>query len=402
MRRTREPGVTGKTLGIAVLLFALCSGSAFAATIAEIPFVPMSPEVMGMGGAFIADTHGYNSFFFNPAGFSRDPGSFTLLDASTWIYARPDQLFSLAAQSLAGTSSPAGVASFVNDQVTTGGLGFGASLGIGYVGNGLGLGLVIIEDSMLYGPTLLGVAGDLTATVGFIGGLSVPFDVLGFKIHLGGDIRPMIRIHAPLTNADAVPVLQALATGGDTFAALNTANAFYGAGIGIDLGAIAEIGWFTVGLSVRDLGGTQFKYNTASFGTVMSNLGSQLRFPAGYAANDDQYVIPMDIAFGVGFHPDMGTFNRFIDPSISVDMHDLMGALAGTSSFWTLLHAGAEIKFISLFTLRAGLDQGYLTFGAGLKLLVLDVNFAVFTRELGAYIGDQPNSGATLSVAIRW
>jgi hypothetical protein len=388
---------------MAVLALVLGAGSAFAATISEIPFVPLGPEVMGMGGAFVADAHGYNSFFFNPAGFSRDQGSFTLLDASSWIYARPDQLFSLAGQSLAGAGSPAAVASFINDQVTTGGLGVGASLGIGYVGSGLGLGLVIIEDSMLYGQTLYGIAGDITATVGFIGGLSVPIEVLGFKIHLGGDIRPMIRIHAPLSNADAVSVLLALGTpGGNAFAALDTANAFYGAGIGLDLGAIAELGWFTVGLSVRDLGGTQFKYNTASFGTVMSNLGSLFRFPAGSAVTGDQYVIPMDIAFGIGFHPDMGSFNRFIDPSISVDMHDLVGALAGTSSVWTLLHAGAELKLISLFTLRAGLNQGYLTIGAGLKLLVVDINFAVFTRELGAYIGDQPNSGATLNFAIRW
>ena len=116
----------------------------------------------------------------------------------------------------------------------------------------------------------------------------------------------------------------------------------------------------------------------------------------------DQYVIPMDIAFGVGFYPDMGQLGRFVDPSFSVDMHDLVGAFAGSSSISTLLHAGAQVKLISLFTLRAGLDQGYLTFGAGMKVLFLDLNFAIFTRELGAYIGDQPNAGATVSLAIRW
>jgi hypothetical protein len=391
-----------KSLAIAAFIFTLCTGFSFAETFAEIPFVPLSPEVMGMGGAFVADTRGYNSFFYNPAGFSRDPGSFTLLDASSWIYSRPDQLFNLAAQSLAGTSTPGTITDFVADQVTGGGLGIGASLGIGYVGNGLGLGLVIIEDSLLYGQTLFGLAGDFTATVGFIGGLSVPFDVLGFKIHVGGDIRPMIRIHSPLSNENAIAVVNALASGGDAFAALDSAKTLYGAGIGLDLGAIAEIGWFTFGLSLRDLGGTQFKYNASTFGTVVSTFSSQFQFPAGSAVTADQYVIPMDIAFGIGFHPDMGSFGRFVDPSLSVDMHDLVGALAGTASVWTLLHAGAELKLISLFTVRAGLDQGYLTLGAGLKLLVLDINFAVFTRELGLHIGDQPNSGATLNLAIRW
>jgi hypothetical protein len=38
-------------------------------------------------------------------------------------------------------------------------------------GQGFGWGAVLILDSSMYGQTLLGVTGDLTATLGFIGGL---------------------------------------------------------------------------------------------------------------------------------------------------------------------------------------------------------------------------------------
>lgn len=380
----------------------VCGGLAFSATIAEIPFLPMSPQVMGKGGSFIADAHGYDSFFYNPAGFSRSGGSFTLLSTTAWAYSRPDELFGVGEQLLGGTSTPGSILNFMNKQVTTGGFGIGLSAGVGYVGNGLGLGVMIIEDSMLYGPTLLGASGDLTATIGFIGGLAVPLDVLGFKVHVGGDIRPMIRVHAPLSNSVALGMLNGLANGQDLLSPLNNADAFYGVGIGIDLGAIAELGWFTFGLSVRDLGGTQFKYNTSTFGTLTSTLGSQLKFPAGTAVTADQYVIPMDVGLGFAFHPDLGSLRYFIDPSFSVDLRDLGGALGGTRSIWSLLHGGAELKLINMFTLRAGLNQGYLTIGAGVKLLVLDLNFALFTRELGAYIGDRPSAGATLDMAIRW
>ena len=34
---------------------------------------------------------------------------------------------------------------------------------------------------MLYGPSALGAMGNLTVTVGFIGGLSVPFNLWGFN-----------------------------------------------------------------------------------------------------------------------------------------------------------------------------------------------------------------------------
>lgn len=391
-----------KILAVGALIFFLASGPASAATIAEIPFLPMSPQVMGMGGSFIADAHGYDSFFYNPAGFSRSGGSFTLLSATTWAYARPDELFALGQKLSGGTGSSSSTLSFLNNQVTSGGFGIGASAGIGYVGNGLGLGMMIIEDSYLYGSSLMGASGYLTATIGFIGGLSVPFDVLGFRLHVGGDIRPMVRVHAPISNSVALGMLTAIADGQDVLAPLNSADTLYGVGVGLDLGAIAELGWFTFGLSVRDVGGTQFKYNQNTFGTFSNTFGSTLRFPGGIPVTADQYVIPMNVGLGAAFHPDLGATKYWIDPSISLDVQDLGGVLGGSNSLWYALHAGAQLRLINMFALRTGLNQGYLTFGAGVKLLVLDVNFALFTQELGVHLGDQPRAGATLDVAIRW
>lgn len=388
---------------IAVLLLFLAAGMAFANTINEIPFVPMGPEVLGRGGSAIADARGYDSLFYNPAGFSRDPNSFTLSSTSAWVYARPDEFIGLAGQFAGGTAGPASIFTFINNQATRGGIGAGASWGIGYVGGGLGLGASLILDSVLSGPSLLGVTGDLTATIGFIGGLSMPFDVAGFKVHVGGDIRPMIRVHAPLDNASAVGMLNALANGGDVLSSLSSCTAYYGVGIGLDAGAIAELGWFNLGLSIRDLGGTQFRYNYSTLSVLQSALGSSLQFPTtGTLETDNQYTIPMDIAVGVAFHPDFGTFNNILDPSISLDMHNIVGALAGQVSLWTLLHFGVESRLFSFFTLRAGINQGYLTMGGGLKFLVFDLNFALFTRELGAHIGDKPLSGMSMNTAIRW
>ena len=186
-------------------------------------------------------------------------------------------------------------------------------------------------------------------------------------------------------------------------AALGSADAYYGVGIGLDVGAIAELGWFTAGLSIRDLAGTQFRYNTTKFSVLQSALGSSLQFPtSGTLVTADQYTIPMDIAVGVVFHPDLGAFSHIVDPSISLDLQDVVGAFSGQVSPWTLIHFGVESRFFSFFTLRAGINQGYLTMGGGLKFLVFDLNFALFTRELGAHIGDKPLSGMSMNAAIRW
>jgi hypothetical protein len=388
---------------ITVLLLLIAAGTAFANTYNEIPFVPMSPEVIGRGGSAVADVHGYDSLFYNPAGFSRDPSTFTLGSTSAWVYSRPDELLGLVGQFSGGGASNTSILTFLNNQITRGGIGAGASWGIGYVGGGLGLGASIIMDSILSGPSLLGVTGDLTATIGFIGGLAVPFDVGGFKVHVGGDVRPMIRMHAPLSNSTAVSMLNALANGGSVLGSLGSNPALYGVGIGLDVGAIAEIGWFNVGLSIRDLAGTQFRYNTSSFSTVQASLGNSLQFPTtGTLVTADQYVIPMDIAMGVSFHPDFGTLNNIVDPSVSLDMRNIVGALSGTDSAWTLLHVGVEARLFSFFTFRTGINQGYLTLGGGMKFLVFDMNFSVFTRELGAHVGDQPLSGMSFNSSLRW
>jgi hypothetical protein len=109
----------------------------------------------------------------------------------------------------------------------------------------------------------------------------------------------------------------------------------------------------------------------------------------------------MDIGIGAAFHPDLGDFRYFVDPRISVDFRNIVGAIDGSAVFWTLLHAGAEVRLINTFAVRVGLNQGYLTFGLGMKVLVFDLNMAVFTQELGVHLGDQPASGMSFNADIR-
>lgn len=66
-------------------------------------FLPANPIVMGRGGSFTATATGYNSFFFNPAGFARD-GELTLASANLWAF-MDNELVSLARDALLGGSS---------------------------------------------------------------------------------------------------------------------------------------------------------------------------------------------------------------------------------------------------------------------------------------------------------
>ena len=89
----------------------------------------------------------------------------------------------------------------------------------------------------------------------------------------------MVRIHTLLPNADALAMFTALQAGDTLMVAMGAANAVYGVGVALDIGAIAELGWFTFGLSIKDIGGTVFNYSTDDFATLSAVFGSELRLP---------------------------------------------------------------------------------------------------------------------------
>ncbi len=376
-----------------MLLFA----AAFAFCYEETPFMPMNPTIMGQGGAVTAGANGYNSFFTNPAGFSResrDQGSFTI-GAMSWAYARPDKITGIL------SGSGAGYLDRLNDEATAGGLGYGGLFGLGWVGNGLGLGAFFLTDTFLYGPDVASITGDLTATIAFVGGLAIPFHVGDMTIHVGGDLRPMIRVHALLKNSDAMKLFTSLADDERVFSSLNSADALHGTGMAVDLGAIAELGGFSFGVSIRDLGGTSFKYNVSDLGTVIDRLTSSIQFPGG-DESDGTYTIPMEISAGIAFHPDLGGTKFSFDPIFHAGVQDVQGILENEGSIWTHLHVGVEARLFSFFTLMGGINQGYFTAGMGLRLAFFDLDFAIFTRELGDGLHDTASSGATLGAAFRF
>ncbi len=378
---------------LAWFLYILFSGMlTFAQTIvAEPMFKPLSPALIAQGDSFTAVSSGYDSLFTNPAGFSRGETSLTIVSANPWVRIRPDQIGTALQGVSAGNSE--NLSSMLADQVLQYGFGIGASTGIGWVGNGLGLGLIGVLDSSLSATDASHASGYVHGTVAFIGGLSFPLDLFGFKLHLGVDVRPMVRVRAPIDNVSVSTFFS------DVFHVLGQATAFHGIGVGLDAGAILELGPFSVGVSARDIAGTRFNYSTSSLGDLITTLkffgGTSLSRSGG------QFVVPMNISAGIALHPDFGDFKKIVDFMLHGEMQDITGVIQGTASPWSLLHVGAELKLFSFLSLRGGMDRGVVTAGAGVKLLFLDFNGAVFMDLLGVNQGTKPYSGISIEAAIR-
>lgn len=403
-----------KTL-LTLTLATLFSVNLAADPIKQEPFIPFNPEVLAQGGSFAAVAEGYNAFFTNPAGYALTEGEATFPTSTTWVHAKPDAVLPMLAAIDGDNEGASGsteevVVDLLEEQLTTNGFGLGTSLGFGYIGDRFALALNYGIDTYFYGRSFpLGLTGESTTELTFIAGYARNFHAGPVQIAAGANLRPLIRVYS-LINSDTTAALltdfTGVETGADSGSPLESIDAFNGWGVGVDAGVIARYRSFSLGIQGRDLFNTRLRYSLNSAQEVLDALGrGGLPASSQESIGAGDYIIPMEISFGAAYQPDLGALSNFVDPEIHAQVTDPFKVTDqdrdNPRSFWTRLHFGTEVTLLNFFDLRMGLNQGYLTLGAGLDLLFLETHFSVFTRELGRYPGDRPTSGAALEFALR-
>ena len=356
---------------------------------------PASPQILGQGGSGVATASGYSALFSNPAGFASPEGSLTFYTSTFWLYANPFRAF----LALVDSDSSA-LQDFMEEELTAGGFGFGNADGAGYVGRGFGVGGLITIDTYAWGSTTGTASGDLVVTLAFIGGYAYPFKIKDSVIKVGADIRPMIRIRAPVDHPTLVDFIDALQSDANPLATLNSADALHGTALAIDLGVIVESGGLRWGLAVRDFLGTRFRYRQDPFGDILVSIRESFRFPKG-GVSVDGYRVPMDISSGFAYDFDFGGSKVLTDLVVYWALSDLVTVVLEDRPPASLLHAGAELELYKRWKLRAGFNQGYLTLGTGISVWLLDFNLAFFSREMGTLSDSRSNPGMSLEVAFR-
>ena len=116
--------------------------------------------------------------------------------------------------------------------------------------------------------------------------------------------------------------------------------------------------------------------------------------------------VPATLDVGVAWAPKMGAWGWIAEPQVAVDVKDVVKVAKSGFDKETLLkslHAGVELQVLKLAEVRAGLDGGYVTLGAGLDLLHLIHLEAAYGRqlfELGA--GEKAVDAFTIRMNIIW
>ncbi|MCQ2411491.1 MAG: hypothetical protein MJ057_00870 [Sphaerochaetaceae bacterium] len=183
------------------------------------------------------------------------------------------------------------------------------------------------------------------------------------------------------------------------------------AGSAITFDAGATVGFLNdqISLSVtaNNLNGVYKMQSFTSAGDLVNALSEgTMEAPEGHivgAPVDFEVKTPWTLNFGFAFTPDM----YVIHPTVTLDLIDMFGMIQNFSSETfrasdLLLHlnAGAEVDLFNVATIRAGVDRGYMSIGAGINLFVIGIDATYGWQEFGEELGDKPVDSFTIKFNI--
>jgi hypothetical protein len=86
----------------------------------------------------------------------------------------------------------------------------------------------------------------------------------------------------------------------------------------------------------------------------------------------------------------------------ALDYRDLTHAIGEDDDFPKHLHMGLEFQLPKILSLRAGLNQGYATYGVTLDFWIVKLDFASYAEEVGAHAGQRDDRRYVGQLTIGW
>jgi hypothetical protein len=149
-------------------------------------------------------------------------------------------------------------------------------------------------------------------------------------------------------------------------------DALKGTGVAFDAGVIVKIPYQALGFE-------------PSAGLVVKDIGSP---GFGDAVGNKQ-----DVRFGLGAKRDFDLGRLTLAADVRRIGH-------GGEDFSKKIYVGGEFAFKKILALRAGLYQGYLSAGAALDLWILQVSYATYAAEMGAFAGQADDRRHTVQLSF--
>lgn len=153
----------------------------------------------------------------------------------------------------------------------------------------------------------------------------------------------------------------------------------------------------TLSTVVRNINGS-FKGNATTLKEISSKAAELIK------SDTIKLESPMSVDFGFGWKPYWG-LSWLANPNIAVDVVDIVGLTKEFSTTNLLAHmrAGIEVEILKLLELRAGLNQGYVSIGAGFNLMnIIHLEASYYRLEFGEKLLDKPVDALTIRMNLFW
>lgn len=396
---------------LAVLLLGAGTAAAQSHSQTNRAFVP-SPMALGMGDAGVAFPSAATAFFYNPAHLAHVAPLRPYINVvgvrGTFSENLSDQITFFT-----DTLEPAideGFDNIDNDRLRA---IYDEALELGRVRTALGGDLLL--------PSVMLQAGGLGLGAGVFG-----HSRLRYRFPDGGAGIPLVDLNAV---ADLIGVasagldlgtygLPALSLGAtakftsrrltlkfkplDALSPDEDVYVYAGSSVGIDLGLLYELDFIPVpgkvrfGLAAFDLVASDFDYTFSSNLTENSPDNQAVINTDLQVAND---LYGLDPSYRVGFGYTVPSLLGLLgETGIAVDYLGYSNP-GVDQAFLAHLHVGVQAR-LSLLALRAGLNAGYTTVGAGLSLGFLKVDYAYHAQEEGRLPGQLPSWHHTAQLTV--
>ncbi len=368
------------------------------------PLEYMSPRMAGMGGAGIAGLYNADSIYVNPASLGQKgvvlntPAlSFTLYNfkamAETKIFddINSDKMKAAGVSYLAEEASGKGYNAICD-------IDLGVNAKIKNLGVAVDYKASLLTYNSSTGPTNLQAIPkiDLTASVG-LGHRFLQEN--WFTLDLGAVVRYSMReVYGALSYDDVVDIINADKQLDALQDKLDAQPAMIGVAIPVDVGANINLPFgLTVSGVIRNLNGERKWYYAESSKDI--SFSDHTTGTSTKVSSDPTYNV------GLGWKPRMGSFGRIVKPAVTFDYVDITSVSSNqdyeVESWLTHTRIGAELELLRFMKLRAGLNQGYLTVGAGFDIMnCIVVDAAYYWQEMGTSLGTKPVDALTIRFSI--
>ena len=379
------------------LLF--CAALAFAQDKTMPRFAIPTAKSSSMGGTHVAYTDNVYSLLVNPAAMVRvQQWNFFTLSPSLFNVETTGDMLELAGSLMTAGDDDSELenafgkaADTISNKKGKISLGFdltGFPLSIAWVANGFGIGL---WDRIFVNPNIMGTNIVLHAYADVIMPFGFAFKILNTGTHdvdVGITVKPFMRALL----SERINILSLMDEDSDAFDSLSVPLIM---GAGLDLGFLYR--WdmgLSAGLTFNDM---------PTGGGVVSDF-------AGDASGN--YSVPFSMNLGVAYDFKLGKFWQTAPEflanfgiTFAIDWRDFTNVFQQDD--YTRRNAALDIGLGLQFTMwdmlkiRMGLNECLPSFGLGVDLKAIEIDFAYYGKELGLEPGQMPVAVLQLAFSVR-